>query len=386
MSDAAASGVGELLLAQTTVVTVCLALVIWLGLLARPSRATLLWTLAFSIALLGTYGSIVAVSLGVDVVSHPVMVGLSAGTPTIIWSGLRAVKGKRTYAWIGFAQAAASVALLWSTTETPNNLLGVRLVFFGAGIGASVGAIEALRGSFRGSRFGIPLVAASGAMALIATIGLADTAGGLSADSSEVFMRATMVVRSAYCIGATVSLLFLSNRRAGASDILQAMDAMTPLPLLRGIVRERIRRARVRQERNWSFVELRLDEASDLRDATGEPSYIAVVSAFEKLIARVFPADADMGRLDSGRVVVFVALPVIAVRELARSVLEETARGQERPTAFHVSASAGITIVDPASDDFDSLLTAASTAAAAAQERGGNAVLLAADLDPTTRD
>jgi len=48
----------DLIVGLTTTMTVSVALMIWIGLLGRASRATLLWTFALILGLLGSYGSL----------------------------------------------------------------------------------------------------------------------------------------------------------------------------------------------------------------------------------------------------------------------------------------------------------------------------------------
>lgn len=363
----------DLVIGQTTVVTVCVALMVWLGLLGRPSRASLLWTLGFVLALLGSYGSIVTAATGINVLMHPSSIGLACGTPTLIWSGLRAMKGQRAYAWAGFVHAAASVAALWATTNTPSGLLVFRLVFALAALSAALGAVEVRRGVFAGSRFGIPLLVASATLVLLAVIGVAGAFSGLSSESSLFFVRGVLMATTVYLLCATVSLLFLANRRPGADDILEALDAFVPLPLLRAMVRERLLRARTRREQNWTFLDIRLDDAVDLREATGELAFAATVSRFEDIVVATFPADADLGRAGPGHVLVLLSQSSAAVRELVRSVLNATAADSGGTTAtLRISASAGIATVDAATDTFETLRETAGRAAETSQLNGGD--------------
>ena len=373
LAEMATSGATDLVIGQTTVVTVCLALMIWLGLLGRPSRASLLWTLAFMLALLGSYGSITAAAVGSDVLLHPVAIGLACGMPTVIWSGLRAMKGEPPYGWVGFVQSAASVTVLQLTTDEPIGQTVFRLVFLVAALGAALGALEVMRGPFRGSRFSIPLVVGSAALVLLSTIGVASSIAGTTTESSLLFTRGALMGTTIYLLCATVSLLFLANRRPGADDILEAMDAMAPLVLMRALVREKLLRARGRREQNWSFIDLRVDDAIDLREATGEVAFMEMVGHFEGAITRVFPADSDLCRVSPGHVLVFVSHSSSAARELVRTVLNETSAGHsDRRTSFGLTASAGLVAVDAATHTFDSLVAAAAAGVESAQLQGGD--------------
>lgn len=373
MPDLATMIPGDLLVGLTTAATTCLAIMIWIGLLGRASRATLLWTFALTLALLGAYGSLASAAMGTDVLVHPVGLGIMFGMPLVIWSGLRAAQDKRSHAWIGFTQSAASVAVLTLTTNIPMGFTIFRWLFLLAAIGAALGAVELMRGDYRGSRFGMPLIVASGALLLIATVGVAGSASRSSAETDLLLIRVVVIATTVYVICATVSLLFLANRRPGARDVLEAVDAFMPAPMMRAVVRERILRARARREQNWSFVDLRLDDATDLREATGEAAFGSAVRRFESIVSETFPADADLCRVSAGHVTVFASQPSAAVREFVRTVLNEVSATQdEAPSSLRVSASAGIAEADVAKDSYDSLADAAARVADEAQREGGD--------------
>lgn len=373
LADTVLTEPSDLLVGLTTATTTCLAIMIWIGLLGRATRATLLWTFALTLALLGAYGSLASAAMGTDVLLHPVGLGIMFGMPLVIWSGLRAAQDKRSHAWIGFTQSAVSVAVLTLTTNLPIGFSVFRWLFLAAAVGAALGAVEVLRGTFRGSRFGAPLVLASGALLLIATVGVAGSASRSSAETDLLFIRVVVIATTVYVICATVSLLFLANRRPGARDVLEAVDAFMPVSMMRAVVREKLLRARARREQNWSFVDLRLDDATDLREATGEAAFGSAVRRFEAIVAETFPAEADLCRVSAGHVTVFASQPSAAVREFVRTVLNEVSAPQdEAPSSLRVSASAGIAPADVTTDSYDSLADAAQRVADEAQRDGGD--------------
>lgn len=363
-------GVSDLVLGQTTVTTVATALMIWLGLLAQPTRATLYWTLGFILALLGSYGSFASAALGADVILQPVWIALMAGMPLLLWSGLRAHAGKRAYPWAGFVQAGLSVLILALTGDP----LVFRWVVFAGAVAAAVCASEVVRGSFAGSRFGTPLVIASAAVVLLGIVGVAVGPSAIAAgDDGLLFTRGVVTFVTVYIVCATVSLLFLANRRPGASDILGAFDGFGPPKMQAAIVRERLRRAVDRDEQNWTFVGIRLDDAADLRAATGDLGFTRIVDRFERIIVETFPADADLCRDAPGQVSVFFSSSPATVRELVRVAINRVADASaDAPMELRVSASAGIVDVDPASDTYLTLTDAAARAIARAQRDGGD--------------
>lgn len=373
LSIAAAPGAGDLVVGLTTVVTVCVALMIWLGLLGRASRATLLWTYALALALLGSYGSLASAAMGTEVLRHPVGFGIACGMPLVIWSGLRAAHGKRSYAWAGSAQSIVSVAVLVATTNLAIGSTVFRWLFFASAVGAALGAAEVLRGAFHGSRFGIPLVVASAGLLLLGTVGVAGSVSGASAETDLLFVRGVLIVTTAYVICATISLLFLANRRAGAQDVIEAVDAFLPEAIMRAVVREKLLRARARGEQNWSFIDFRLDDAKDLREATGEAAFASMVHRFEDIIAETVPAEVDLCRVAPGHVQMFASQPAAAVREFVRTVLNEVSSTPgDAPTRLRISASAGLAAVDVTADSYDSLARAAACVADQAQHEGGD--------------
>ena len=367
------SGHSDLIVGLTTTMTVCVALMIWIGLLGRASRATLLWTFALILGLLGSYGSLASSAMGTDVLLHPVWVGIMFGMPLVIWSGLRAAQDKRSHAWLGFVQSLVSVALLTISTNLTVGFTVFRWVFLASAIGATLGALEVLRGEFRGSRFGMPLVVGSAALLLLGTVGVAGSAAGSTPETDLLFIRGVVIATIVYVICATVGLLFLANRRPGARDVLEAVDAFMPEAMMRAVVREKLLRARSRGEQSWSFVDVRLDDAKDLREATGEAAFGSMVRRFEDIVVTTFPSEAELCRVDAGHVTVFASQPSAAVRESVRTVLNAVSATHEgAPTSLSTSASAGIVGVDVTTDSYEKLVDAAAHVADEAQRQGGD--------------
>lgn len=373
IATAALDRPSDLIVGLTTVVTVCTALMIWLGLLGRASRATLLWTFAMLLSLLGPYASIAFAAMGTDFLLRPAGSGIACGAPMLVWSGLRAAQGKRPYAWIGFAQSAVSVLLLAVATPFDAAPAVFRWLFLASAIGAILGAAEVMRGAFHGSRFGMPLVAASGILFLLGIVGVVGGASGSSDYTDVIFVRGVIVGVTVYVLCVTVSVLFLANRRPGARDALEAMDAFMTEPMMHAVVREKLQRARGRREQSWSFIDLRLDDAGDLRGAIGEAAFSATVRRFEAIVQETLPAEADLSRVSPGHVLVFASQPSAVVREFVRTVINEIAApSADAPTSMRLSASGGIVDVDIDTATYEALVTAASEAVERAQREGGD--------------
>ncbi|KAA9107781.1 hypothetical protein [Microbacterium rhizomatis] len=369
----AVNELSDLVVMQTGVVTVCVALMIWLGLLARPGRATRYWTYGYLLALLASYGSMTSAALGADVLLQPVAIGLSFGLPALVWSGLRVLQGKRAFVWTGIVQSFASVLILWATAGQPYGFVVFTVLILAAAIGAGLGAVEVLHGAFRGSRFGVPLVAGSAVLLLLGLVGVIHSTLAAGSTGDLDFVRGVVLATTCYIICVTVSLLFLANRRAGAADILEAVDDFFPEVVMRPIVREKLLRAAKRSEQNWSFVDIRLDDVVDLREATGDAAFSTMVRRLEDTVADAFPADADLFRIAPGHVTVFVAQPSEAVRLRVRSVLNSIGAPPDGgPTTLRITASAGIIKIDPQVDDYPTVTEAAARATEQAQLQGGD--------------
>src|SRR3546814_9570890 len=92
-------------------------MIIGRGLLQRPSRASLLWSLAFVLAMVSTWVTLAGEALG----NEPVRVyglGLMLGAPALIWSGFRARRRVRAMPWTTVAQSLAGGAVLILSSGT----------------------------------------------------------------------------------------------------------------------------------------------------------------------------------------------------------------------------------------------------------------------------
>ncbi|MGZ0711684.1 hypothetical protein ACWPKO_25465 (plasmid) [Coraliomargarita sp. W4R53] len=365
----------DLGVAQATVVTTCVILMTWLGLMGRPSRATLLWTLGYFFALLGVYVSFTSAAMGIDVVRHPVGQAIGFGLPLLLWSGIRDLGGLRPYAPAGAVQAVVSVAVVALTTQSPIGPDVFRWVVLGAALSTGAVAVAALQAATRSSRFTPPLVAAAVVMVLIGIVGVTypTVSGGTAgSDAAVTFTRTAIIASMVFLIVATVSLLFFANRRVGARDILDALDAFMPQPLMRGIVRERLLRISARSESEWTLIEIRIDDVDDLREAGSEWSFAQLTDAFEARVIAEFPAECDLARIKPGYIQVFASHSTVAAREHVRNLINRISADSADATAtLRLSASAGIVPTAPG-DSYDALNSLVGEAADEAQRQGGD--------------
>ncbi|MEV8268626.1 hypothetical protein [Microbacterium sp. NPDC076911] len=380
---------GGYAIAQTTVVTTCVILMTWLGLVGRPGRATMLWTLGFFFTLLGVYASYAGAALGIETAVLPVGQAFGCGMPLLLWSGLRALHRKRPYAWAGPAQALLTFFALTATAQLPINPFVFRAAFFATGIAVVAVAVEAMRGETRGSLYTPPLVAASLLVFALAAVGFflpLITGDTLIELGDFLFTRISVMSSTIFLITATVTLLFYANRRPGAQDILEALDAFMPEPLMRGVARERLVRAARRNETDWTYIELCLDDLDDLRDASNAWSFRALLSTFGTIITEELRAEADLCRVAPGRVQILVAESAASTRERVRNVINRLSTEVSGIANVRVSASAGIVPVIVGKDTYDDLTKLAHDAVLEAQRLGGDrwVRLPARDSEPTT--
>ena len=120
-------------IAHATIATLGTILFVGLAFLARPRRSTLLWSLTFMGIMVACYGYLAATAAESEELRRGSM-GLLLGAPALLWSGLRAHRKVRTYAWISALVAAASILALLAPGESAWFGLAYRVMFFVSGI------------------------------------------------------------------------------------------------------------------------------------------------------------------------------------------------------------------------------------------------------------
>ncbi|MDX2377992.1 hypothetical protein M4I32_14435 [Microbacterium sp. LRZ72] len=362
-------------LTQMAVTTTCAVLVIGLGFTSRPSREYLLWSFGFLLALLSSYATLTASMTGDAERLRVFGLGLLLGVPALFWSGLRAQRTVRAHAWAGPVLAIALGTLLAAAAESWTYPIAFRTAFLVAGCFAGLCAYELSQGRRRHSRFATPMFVVSLAFLGIAIVsfvaGVVLLVLGLQDD-----MAATRALNSlgviVYTMCTTVTILTLSNDRRSAGAIVSDPRAGA---VFHTVASDRLSRARERDERAWSLVELRLDDIDDVREAAGEVGFRAIQARLIAAFGEAFPAVTDIGDVGDGILRALVPESPSAVRRRLHGFLDEISQTRrDLPLTVRLTASAGV--ASPAENGFelDPLAAAAHQARLHAVFEGGNRV------------
>lgn len=348
-------------------------LVIGLGFLSRPSRATSIWAFAFTLTTIASFGWVAADAMG----SLPLRAAASGallGAGSFVWVGLRAWRGAARLYWLPvFAYAVASTILLAATATTAHYALIFRLDFAAAGALAVLVIVELVRlGSERRDE-ALPLALASGGYVAFSILALIDggaryAQSGTMASAAELgFVRDLNSLGSIFYVVCALVTVLLLTRTSPAAAGQRTASCFTD------VAADRLARARAAGDRWWSVLDIRLDDPDDLRDASNSIAFAAIAKGFARDVQASLPADADIeARGDTG-FVVLLPRPEGAVRQVLSQLLARVAAADaEQPTNVRLSASIGWASVDAVGHDLDALLEAAAGRVSEAQQRGGD--------------
>jgi len=353
---------------QAATATLAVLLVVPLAFLARPCRATLLWTLALVVTAASVFAVLSADLTGTEWLRRSAS-GVMLSATVLLWSGLRAWRGVRPLVWLAPALAVVGAGL----GVVPDDLysLGFRIVFYLGSVFAGLSAVELRRLPERDTPALIPLVVLC---TLFAALGLAVLVGGFLAPAAAGDFQLVRAVNAIGVIAFIVCALL-------AMVTLAAHGSPDPATAAGGeILRtgaERLRRARARAEDGWAVLAVHLDDAAELSLVSGRERFTRLVDRFEEDVTRALPADADIGAVAPGRLLVFLNRPTRTVRRIAEDILESVGDDADASGFVRLSASIGWC---PAGDGDDAraLASRAQAAAGTAATAGGNRVVQAA--------
>ncbi|BDV29762.1 hypothetical protein [Microbacterium terricola] len=366
------SGLGVVLVALTTL---CTAVIIGLGFLPRPSRASAIWSLAFAIAMISSYAW-VAANAADSAVLRAASAGTELGSTAFVWVGLRARRNASRLYWpVALTFTIGGATLLAATATTDYYAFVFRVVFALGAVFAALIVTElvALGATLRDEA--LPLALGSAAFLIFAVVGIIDGAiqlintGTLAARDGLTLLRDLNLMGSiVYLVAALITLLLLT--RLGAVD---TAIRHTEASSFRAVANDRLQRAETAGDEWWCVLDIRLDDPVDLREASSTAAFLRIAEKFRADVRSALPPDADIeARGDTG----FVALlprPEGAVRQLLSQLLEQVAKGEpDQPIAVRLSASIGWADVDAVGYDLDALLAAAEEANTDAQRAGGD--------------
>lgn len=362
-----------------------LSTIIFIGLafLSRPSRATAIWAAAFAVAMVGSY-----VWLAQDLVYpaelRAVGSGLAVASMPLLWSGLRAYRDqRRRFTALSVALAVLTPAALLLSTSLGVYGVAFRVAFSVMAIFAVLTVIELVRLGPQRREETIPLIGVSVAFVVFAAITIINgslVAGGeVGSDDSLQFLRSINLIGMTVYLVCTLVTLLLLTLRGDASSVSPHGD-------FERIASNRLNRARAAGDQWWSLLDIRLDDADDLRLATSATAFDVLCERFARDVDSVLPADADIERMNPTCFVVLLPRPNGSIRELLTELLERVSTPDDAPTPVRLSASAGWAGVSVVGYDFEALVTAASQAARSAQEDGGDRwVRVSADDEEPSR-
>jgi len=355
------------------VATTCTIIMIGLGFLPHPGRAASIWSSGFALAMLSCYLLVAADQIG----SHHLR-GAAHGpilcAVAFVWIGLRARRGREPIMLLPtIVVFSAATVVLGLTAETLAYGAVFRVSFALAAATAGLAAWELLRLRKAEREMSLPLIVVAcgfvGLAVLVAIDGLirlADgTIGETEADLQNLY-DLNEVVALLYLICALVTLLYLVRRGAQTPEQQQTVEFF-------GVARDRLARAREAGDRWWSLIDVRLDDAGELLDASSGRAFQRITARFAEDIRTVMPPEADIYAVSPTQVLVLLPRPDTAVRGLLSRLLDRIGTLTDQPAVpIRLSASIGVAAAPLADYDLDRLTAAAGEAAAHAQISGGD--------------
>ena len=351
-------------------VTVATALVFGLVVLRRPSAATSAWGIAFGLGLLATYTWVTADFTGM-VSLRAFASGLMLSFEPLVWLGLRWFAGRRT-GWIGVAVFAVVVpSALAVSAGTAWFAFVFSATFAAAGVYAALIVRELARLQVASRDITLPLMLASAAFVVVAFLNAIWQLMGAGMPSEQQFTMLRQVngmgtLITSYCAAVTILLLVRADpaHRARGLSSAAATSAM----------RERMDRIREHADDQWSMLDVRLDDPADLREASGQSDFAAIIERFHLHVREALPPAADIVRRDDTQLVVLLPGSDEAVEHHLRTLLNQVAiiDDHDPRAAIRVSASVGWARVRDGQFDFDALLSLAASRAERARDRGGD--------------
>lgn len=346
------------------IATVCTALMIGLGFLARPGSPTVLWSTMFISAMVSSIGALTSTALESREIWIASM-ALVLCLPFLVWSGLRAERGARPRAWLPPLVGVVALIIFVLNVGTPGFPVVGRVTMLLAASGNVLVLHELLRRPERARGVAVPLVLASALWIVLGVIGV--IAGILRlTENYELLTQSNSVGLAAYLVCALVSLLFFARGDASATETGDGSA-------FRAVAADRLRRASATAENAWTLLDIRLDDPDDLRGASGDDAFSGLSRRFHDLVRASFPAEADIAAFSATRAVVLIARPETVVRSHLQRLREALATTDpEAPIMLQLSISVGWADAGRCGFDLDALLAAADAQVQDAISAGGD--------------
>ncbi|MBW9110985.1 hypothetical protein [Microbacterium ureisolvens] len=371
MTDLIAGAGVDLGIAQAVITTLATMLTIGIAFLVRPGLPTLYWSIAFTLAMLATYGVVAGDVAGIEALRRASL-GALMGAPAFLWSGFRATWGLRPHVWAGAAMAAVSAFSLAIVDDLAWFTVAYRTVFFAASVFAGLFVLDWARAaSRRNDRLLLPLAIVS--VAFFVT-GVGTLVAGLvfppsGGDDFELVRLISSIGMLVYVACALIAVVGTTARDSGLGRSATVSTAWQQFERTAG---DRLARAQKTSE-PWSVVYLGLDDAADIRQTAGAAAFATLSELLEDEVRAVFPAESDVGSPSAGAVVVLVPRPDAVVRDLLRATLERvTLLDVHGALPIRPTASAGWAPVSVLGYDLDTLVYTGREAARVASAKGGD--------------
>lgn len=349
-------------------------LVIGLGFLARPSRATSLWAFAFTLTTIAAFGWVAADALD-SVPLRAAASGALLGASAFVWVGLRAWRGATQLRWWpAFAYCVASPVVLAATATSSHYALIFRLDFAAAAVVNVLIIMELIRLGADRRDDALPLALASGGYVAFSIVALIDGAVQFAQTGSAASSAAALgFVRDLNSLGSIVYVVCTLITVLLLARTTPAPTGRSTASCFADVAADRLERARAGGDQWWSVVDIRLDDPDDLRDASNSITFTAITEGFARDVRAALPADADIEARGETRFVALLPRPEGAVRQVLSQLLARVAAADaDQPTSVRLSASIGWASVDAVGHDLHDLLDAAAARASEAQQRGGD--------------
>jgi hypothetical protein len=371
MTDLIAGAGVDLGIAQAVITTLATMLTIGIAFLVRPGLPTLYWSIAFTLAMLATYGVVAGDAADIETLRRASL-GALMGAPAFLWSGFRAAWGLRPHVWAGAAMAVASAFSLAIVDDMVWFTVAYRTVFFAASVFAGLFVLDWARSpARRNDRLLLPLVIVS--VAFFVT-GVGTLLAGLvyppsGGDDFELVRLISSIGMLVYVACALIAVVGTTARDSGIGRAATVSTAWQQFERTAG---DRLARAQKTSE-PWSVVYLGLDDAADIRQTAGAAAFATLSERLEDEVRAAFPAESDVGSPSAGAVVVLVPRPDAVVRDLLRTTLERvTLLDVHGALPIRPTASAGWAPVSVLGYDLDTLVYTGREAARVASGKGGD--------------
>ncbi|WP_342001811.1 hypothetical protein MRBLWH7_002061 [Microbacterium sp. LWH7-1.2] len=371
MTDLIAGSGVDLGIAQAVITTLATMLTIGIAFLLRPGLPTLYWSIAFTLAMLATYGVVAGDVAGIEPLRRASL-GALMGAPAFLWSGFRAAWGLRPHVWAGAAMAAVSAFSLTIVDDIAWFTVAYRTVFFAASVFAGLFVLDWARSSSRrNDRLLLPLVIVSAAF-FVTGVGTLISGLLFPPSGGDDFELVRLISSAGMLVYVACALIAVVGTTARDSGLGRAATVSTAWQQFERTAGDRLARAQKTSE-PWSVVYLGLDDAADIRQTAGAAAFAALSERLEDEVRAAFPAEADVGSPSAGAVVVLVPRPDAVVRDLLRATLERvTLLDVHGALPIRPTASAGWAPVSVLGYDLDTLVYTGREAARVASGKGGD--------------